>query len=38
MRILQIIFAAVGERIYAEISSDTSVPTQTYVEDRGDGH
>ncbi|KAK2701321.1 hypothetical protein QYM36_020018, partial [Artemia franciscana] len=30
-------FAAVGERIHAEISSDTSVPTQTFVEDRGDG-
>ena len=28
-------FAAVGDRIHAEISSD-SVPTQTFVEDRGD--
>ena len=30
-------FAAAGERIHTEISSDTSVPTQTFVEDRGDG-
>ena len=30
-------FAAVGERIHAEIYFDTSVPTQTFVEDRGDG-
>jgi len=30
-------FAAVGERIHAELSSGTSVPTQAFVEDRGDG-